>query len=200
MTSRSSSRFMSSPFAIAALLFAALIGATASAAAQPQRSANSSLQQRMRDQLAALQQPTGSDRDLASQWALLGAEYLEVADFPNSENAYSRAIQLLRKKPADASLYAEALDQLGALYRIYDRLPEALNCRRNALAVRQQLGDPLAIARSQGHLAEVDLLAHKYKEALADSDAAFQTMTRMADKDKAEVLSTLGWMKLPLLF
>jgi tetratricopeptide (TPR) repeat protein len=179
-------------FAIAALLFAAFLGVTASyAVAQPQTPANSALQQRIHDQLAALQQPSGSDRDTASQWALLGAEYLEAADFPNSENAYSRAIQLLRKNPADASLYAEALDQLGALYRIYDRLPESLNCRRNALTLRQQLGEPLAIARSQSHLAELDLMARKYKEAFTGADMAFQTMTRMADKDKGEVLSTL---------
>jgi tetratricopeptide (TPR) repeat protein len=196
MTSLSSSRFMPPSFAIAALLFAAFLGVGASsAAAQTETSASSpatsSLQQRIHDQLAALQQPSGSDRDIASQWARLGAEYLEAADFTNSENAYSHAIQLLRKNPADASLYAEALDQLGALYRIYDRLPEALNCRRTALALRQQLGDPLPIARSQGHLAELDLLARRYKEAFAGSDAAYQTMTRLGDKDKAELLSTL---------
>jgi tetratricopeptide (TPR) repeat protein len=183
-------------FAIAALLFAAFLGVKAPyAAAQPQTSANSSdntpLQQRIHEQLAVLQQLNGSNRDVASQWALVGAEYLEAADFPNSENAYSRAIQLLRKNPADASLYAEALDQLGTLYRIYDRLPEALNCRRNALAVRQGLGDPLPIARSQSHLAELDLMARKYKEAFTGADAAYRTMTRLADKEKAEILSTL---------
>lgn len=162
--------------------------------AQPDASSGLPLQQRIHDQLALLhvrEQAKASAHELGYRWALLGAEYTSAGDFANSESSYNHSLQLLSTDPASTTLYADVLDLLGALYRIYSRVPEALNCRRKALALRQQLGDPLEVARSKSHLAELALMSRKYKDALATADQAYESMTQLQDPQKADLTSTL---------
>lgn len=157
--------------------------------------------QQIHDQLSLLhirEQAQASAYELGYRWALLGVEYTDASDFANSESAYNRSLQLLKVDDASATtdapttaLYAAVLDQLGTLYRIYGRIPEALNCRRKALALRQQLGDPLEIARSKSHLAELALMSRKYKDALATANQAYESMTQLQDPRKADLPSTL---------
>ncbi len=160
-----------------------------------QADASSQLQQ-IHDQLSLLhirEQAQASAYELGDRWAFLGVEFTDAGDFANSESAYNRSLQLL-KVGTDAStmaLYAAVLDQLGTLYRIYGRVPEALNCRRKALALRQQLGDPLEVARSKSHLAELALMSRKYKDALATADQAYESMTQLQDPQKADLTYTL---------
>ena len=149
--------------------------------------------QRIRRQLTELntrEMANASNRELGYRWAVLGLEYSNASQFTSSENAYNHAIDLLGKDPADASLQAEALDQLGALYTIYNRLPEALNCRRKALALRVQLGNPQLIARSRSHLAEIALEYRQYREAFREADEAYNTMksTTVVDSDVISAL------------
>ena len=161
---------------------------------QPAASSGLPLQQRIHDQLALLhvrEQAKASAYELGYRWALLGAEYANAGDFANSENSYNHSLQLLSTDPSAATLYADVFDLLGALYRIYDRIPESLNCRRKALALRQQLGDPLKVARSKSHLAELALMSHKFKDAFGSADQAYESMTQLHDPDKADLLSAL---------
>ena len=149
--------------------------------------------QRIRRQLTELntrEMANASNRELGYRWTVLGLEYSNASQFTSSENAYNHAIDLLSKDPADASLQAEALDQLGALYLIYGRLPESLNCRRKALALRTKLGDAKLIALSKSHLAEIALVSRQYREALQQSDEAYIGMTAAgaAISDKVSVL------------
>ena len=163
--------------------------------AQTDASSQLSMQQ-IHDQLSLMhirEQAQASAYELGYRWALLGVEYTDAGDFTNAESAYNRSLQLL-ESDADASgraLYAAVLDQFGTLYRIYGRIPEALNCRRKALALRQQLGDPLEVARSKSHLAELALMSRKYKDALATADQAYESMTQLQDPQKADLTSTL---------
>ena len=184
MTSLSSSRLAS--LVCLALSIAAASHCTA------QSNQTSDLQQRIHGQLAALQEhPPSSNHELGYQWTLLGVEYTEADDFKNAENAYNRALEALSKDPADASLYAETLDQFGALYRMYERTPEASNLYRKALALRQKMSDPIEIARSQSRLAEIALATHKFKEAFTEADDAYAAMVRLNDPAKVELISTL---------
>ena len=149
--------------------------------------------QRIRRQLTELntrEMANASNRELGYRWTVLGLEYSNASQFTSSENAYNHAIDLLSKDPADASLQAEALDQLGALYLIYGRLPESLNCRRKALSLRTKLGDAKLIALSKSHLAEIALVSRQYREALQQSDEAYIGMTAegAAISDKVSVL------------
>jgi tetratricopeptide (TPR) repeat protein len=150
-------------------------------------------QQKIHDRLAALhaqEQAHAGNLELGYQWALLGVEYAKSGDFANSESAYNHSLKLL-DADTTRSQYAEVLDQLGALYRIYGRIAEALNCRHRALAVREQMGDPLEIARSRSRLAELAFMSRKYKDAADGADQAYQVMVQRGDQEKSDLISTL---------
>jgi tetratricopeptide (TPR) repeat protein len=152
------------------------------------------LQQRIHNQLSLLhvrEQAQASAHELGYRWALLGAEYSTAGDFADSENSYNRSLQLLSADTSATALYANVLDQLGALYRIYGRIPEALSCRRKALVLREQVGDPLEVARSKSHLAELALMSRKFKDAFGSAGEAYEIMIRLQDPDKTDLISTL---------
>jgi tetratricopeptide (TPR) repeat protein len=152
------------------------------------------LQQRIEKRLAALdakENAHASNRDVGYQWSRLGEDYSLAGEFGNAEGAFNHAVESYSMEPADLDLYAGALDELGALYRVYGRLPEALNCRRKALAVREKLGDPLQLALSQSHLAELALISNKYKEAFKGADRAYRQMSGMKNVAKGDLLSAL---------
>ena len=170
-----------------------LVRAQALSQSAPATTADDAASQRIRRQLTELntrEMANASNRELGYRWAVLGLEYSNASQFTSSENAYNHAIDLLSKDPADASLHAEALDQLGALYRIYGRLPESLNCRRKALALRVQLGDQQLIARSHGHLAEIALESRQYREAFREADEAYNAM-KPSGVVNSDIISTL---------
>ena len=185
-------------FRLACLL---LLAAVANQSDAQQRSEQSkpetnrpALQQRIEERLAALdaqENVHATNREVGYQWSRLGEDYSLAGDFGNAENSFNHAVESFSREPGNRDLYAGALDELGALYRVYGRIPEALNCRRKALAVREKLGDPLQLALSQSHLAELDLLSKKYKEAFTGADRAYRQMSGMGNANKGDLLSAL---------
>lgn len=154
----------------------------------------SPLQQKIntqRESLAKLESTHASVRERGFMFALLGAEYADAGEFTNSEKSYNQALKLLGSDSANEGLYAEVMDGLGALYRIYGRIPDSLNCRRKAYDLRVHLGDPLGIARSRSHLAELALMEHNFKDAFRGADQAYKEMTTLNDDRKDDLLSTL---------
>jgi tetratricopeptide (TPR) repeat protein len=112
-------------------------------------------------------------------WAQLASDYHDLAQFDKAEEAYTRALNLFEPIPSVRQAYAVTLENLGSLYMITDRLDAALNCQKHALDVVQELGDPLLIARGQGHLADVYLAMGKGKQALRYSTPAVETTRKM---------------------
>lgn len=110
-------------------------------------------------------------------WATLASSYHEAADGENALAAYERALQLLKKDSAEKANYATALDNLGALYLEYGRVGESEIVRKHALAIRKEIGDPMDIARSEEHMAEIALTKHQYKDAERGSREAFETLS-----------------------
>jgi tetratricopeptide (TPR) repeat protein len=152
------------------------------------------LQQRIEERLAVLdakENAHASNREVGYQWSRLGEDYSLAGEFGNAESAFNHAVESFSKEPGDRDLYAGALDELGALYRIYGRIPEALNCRRKALTLREKLHDPLQLALSQSHLAELALISNKYKEAFTGADRAYRQMSGMENAGKVDLLSAL---------
>jgi tetratricopeptide (TPR) repeat protein len=185
-------------FPLACLLLLAAVVNRSDAQQQSEQSRPESnrpaLQQRIEKRLAALdakENAHASNRDVGSQWSRLGEDYSLAGEFGNAESAFNHAVEAFSKEPGDRELYAGAFDELGALYRVYGRIPEALNCRRKALAVREKLRDPLQLALSQSHLAELDLILNKYKEAFTRADRAYRQMSGMEHAAKGDLLSAL---------
>jgi len=113
-------------------------------------------------------------------WAILAAAYQDSADSGDAGKAleaYERALGLLGKDPAARSNYATTLDNLGSLYLESKRVEEAATVRQKALTIRKSLGDPMGIAISEGHMAEVELSQHRFKDAEKDSLAAYATLS-----------------------
>jgi tetratricopeptide (TPR) repeat protein len=145
-------------------------------------------------QLKAIQieeQRSAPAERLGYLWATLGVTYNDAGDFPQSLAAYERALPLLAKDPAGRANYATALDNLGALYLEYERMEEAETARKKAWAIRKQIGEPAAIARSQEHLAEIALVLHHYKEAEKGSLAAYATLAAVPEPLGSGTVSTL---------
>lgn len=150
--------------------------------------------QSIQQQLADLQEREkihASSRELGYRWALLGAEYGNAGDVTHAEDAYNHALQILSTSTPDAAMYAAALDQLGALYRIYGRTADALTCYRKALRVRVSLNDPLGTARSHEHLAEMALTMRHFKDAYTESDRAYVAMSDLHDPETTDIVSAL---------
>jgi len=185
-------------FPLACLLILVAIVNQSDAQQQSEQSkpttSRSALQQQIEEQMVALdakENAHASNREVGYRWSQLGRDYSRAGEFGNAESAFNHAVESFSKEAGNTDLYARALDELGALYRLYGRIPEALNCRRKALALREKLGDPLQLALSQSHLAEIALLSNKYKEALRGADSAYRQMSGMENAGKGDLLSAL---------
>src|SRR5215469_4294557 len=102
---------------------------------------------------------------LGGLWAQMASDYQDLGEFGESETAYTRALGLLENEPTAQTAYAVTLSNLGSLYTMTMRFDAAENCQKRSLAVLEQLGDLLMLARAQGHMADVYLASGKNKEA-----------------------------------
>ena len=122
-------------------------------------------------------------------WAQLALEYQSVADFPKAEDAYNRALHLLKMAPSARAKYAATLDNLSTLYMSYGRVDDAESATRQALAERQKLGDLSDIGLSQVHLADIALVRRQFKKAEQLAQRAIQSMQSSSDPPRAGLLS-----------
>src|SRR5215472_13554181 len=98
---------------------------------------------------------------LGGLWAQMASDYQDLGEFGESETAYNRALGLLEKEPSAQKAYAVTMSNLGSLYTMTLRFDAAENCQRRSLAVLETLGDPLMLARAQGHMADMYLASGK---------------------------------------
>src|SRR5260370_40180569 len=105
-------------------------------------------------------------------WAQIASDYQDLSQFAESKAAYNRALALLDSESAAQKAYAVTLSNLRSLYTMTGDFDAAENCNRRSLAVLEKLGDPLMIARAQGHLADVYLAMGRNKDALRYSSLA----------------------------
>jgi tetratricopeptide (TPR) repeat protein len=106
--------------------------------------------------------PKAKQGDLQAQLAVI---YQEATEFQKAEDAYYRALPLLKTAPSYQAEYAETFDSLGSLYLYTGRVDDAEKARKAALAVRKKLGDRSGMAVSQVHLADIALKRHQFKKA-----------------------------------
>jgi tetratricopeptide (TPR) repeat protein len=141
--------------------------------------------------LKAAQRQQHPPEQIARVWAKLASDYEEAGEFALSEDAYNHALQIFRPNAAFAGEYATILDNFGSLYLMYGRIPEARRLREQALAKRRELKNPVDIARSESHIAEVLLDERRYKDAAAHALAALRVMETESHSDKEDEGATL---------
>ncbi len=114
-----------------------------------------------------------------------------AADFLKAEDAYLKALRLLKDEPSARAEYAYALDNLSSLYLIYGRLDDAERVRKQAIKVRQKLGNPVDYAEAEVHLADIAIMRRQYKKAERLALKGLQTMQSSSNQPKAGILSAL---------
>jgi tetratricopeptide (TPR) repeat protein len=124
-------------------------------------------------------------------WLQLALEYHVGGDLLKAEDAYLRALHLLKNEPSARAAYASTLDNLSSLYLIYGRLDDAESTRKQAIKVRQKLGNPAEYAETEVHLADIVIMRRQYKKAERLALKGLQTMESSPNPPRAGILSAL---------
>ncbi len=137
------------------------------------------------------EQQHASPLQQAVLWVQLALDYHLGAEFLKAEDAYLRALHLLKNEPSARAEYAYALDNLSALYLIYGRLDDAESVRKQAIKVRQKLGNPAEYAESEVHLADIAIRRRQYKKAERLALKGLQTMESSSNPPQAGIFTAL---------
>ena len=125
----------------------------------------------------------------AALWEQLALQYEIGTEFLKAEDAYLRALHLLKTAPSARAEYAFTLDNLSSLYVIYGRLDDAESARKQAIKVRQKLGSPAETGQSEVHLADIALLRLQYKKAERLALQGLEMMESSLNPPRTGVLS-----------
>ena len=114
-----------------------------------------------------------SSEQLGTLWLTLANRYQDRFELEKAEDAYARAIHLLRDTSSQ-SQYAESLHGMGNVYRASGRLKESRKCLTKSLDIYRTLNDEANIARLHVELGAELLAENKYREAETESTAALK--------------------------
>jgi tetratricopeptide (TPR) repeat protein len=112
-------------------------------------------------------QAFAQDRGGGETWLKLGRLRQDAARYRDAEQAYRKAIALL--KPRSPIRLADAMDSLGTMYAECGEFAKAGHMERKALSIRERENDVPGIGRSHTHLAI--LLLAKNDLAAAEAEA-----------------------------
>jgi tetratricopeptide (TPR) repeat protein len=176
------------------LLLTALSLSACVAGAQTSEPQSASAQVRIArdmDLIQIAEQQHRSEAERGALWAQLASEYQFAAEFLKAEDAYNKALHLLKPAPAAKAEYAATLESLATLYLLYGRVDEAESVRKQALAVREKLGNSSDIGLSQIHLANVAIARRQFKKAERLALRGMEEMESSSNPPRAGILSGL---------
>lgn len=127
-----------------------------------------------------------SPEQLGTQWLTLANRYQDRFELEKAEDAYARAIHLLRDTSSQSE-YAESLHGMGDVYRASGRLKEARKCLIKSLDIYNTLNDQTNIARLHVELGAELLAENKYREAEAESTAALKIFESESKPDVSDM-------------
>jgi tetratricopeptide (TPR) repeat protein len=133
-----------------------------------------------------------SEQRMGYLWGVLASDYRKAGDFSHSEAASLQAIELLKSHEDASRNYAIAIDNLSLLYLTYGRLDEARQYNGRAAAIRKEKGYRLDVARSDVHMAEIDLARHRFKEVEEEAARGLAVMDEMHDPEPKDLISALN--------
>jgi tetratricopeptide (TPR) repeat protein len=121
---------------------------------------------------------------LSGTYVQLGLYYQSAAQWGRAEAALDHAVSLRRQPFESGADLASALSQLATLHVMMGKLRESEREEQEALKLRQNIGDPLQIARSRNDLAILYLAKQKYERA---RDLARQAEAEIDKNGRADV-------------
>ena len=144
----------------------------------------------LRSQIGSATDRHGSADELGTLWLRLGDEYQRRFELAKAEDAFSRAVALLRASPNQRT-YADSLNGLGSLYFETGRPAEAENCLRKSLAIYETLGDRVGTAAVHETIAMGLVYVHRFREGEAESFEAIEELEAQSQPDLVEVAAAL---------
>jgi tetratricopeptide (TPR) repeat protein len=147
---------------------------------------------------AAVRQAESAHQDsvvLSRSYAQLGLWYEDAGLWSRAETDVAHAVFLLRHVAEPGNDLAGAVSLLGSLHVVMGKLGEAEKEEREALKLRQNIGDRLLIARSWNDLAALSLAQSKYakaKEFAQQATAEFSANGRAEAFDRISARYTLA--------
>ena len=125
----------------------------------------------LRAELKKAESTHAGDARIGHLWRDLGIAYeSRLAEGP-AEDAYVRAIPLLRSAGRDFE-YADALHGLGSVYLNMEQRPEARRCMLEALAIYEKQNDQVKAAFLHQTIGITWMFDDKFKEAIAEFTAS----------------------------
>ena len=134
---------------------------------------------------SAVQQNASSEQ-LGTLWLTLANRYQDRFELEKAEDAYARAIHLLRDTSSQ-SQYAEALYGMGNVYSTSGRLKEGRKCLIKSLDIYRMSGDEDNIAHLHVSLGLELFAEHKYREAEIESTAALKAFESASKPDLSDI-------------
>ncbi len=122
---------------------------------------------------------------LSRDYVQLGLWYQNAAQWGRSEAALDHAISLLRHPLEPGADLATAIGQLASLHVMMMKFRESERESKEALRIREDIGDQLLIARSRDDLAILYLAEQKFEKA---RDFARQAVAEFDKNGRADVL------------
>ncbi len=104
------------------------------------------------------------DASVAQVYTSLGNCYLDVDMYLKAEDAMHHAIALMRHGPQPA--LADEIGQLAVLHLVMGDLKQAEKEQMEALAIREQISDPIGIALTWNDLASLYIRERQFSKAL----------------------------------
>lgn len=133
--------------------------------------------------------------ELGNAYVRLGLLYSDAAQWGRAEAGLEHGVSLLRHAAKPDVDLAMAIGQLASLHLLMGKVRESEREDQEALRLRQELGDPLQIARSRGDLAILYLNKQKYEKArdlARQAEAEFVTNGRASAMDRISARFTLS--------
>ena len=117
-----------------------------------------------------------------------------TGDWRGAVSDLRAAISILERRPDDRQRLATTLTNLGVIYGLQGRAPEAIAVLRRSLAMKEKRGaDPLGIAYSHGNLGVFHLQIADYAQALLHFEKALARFRELgAERQVSATLSEIG--------
>jgi tetratricopeptide (TPR) repeat protein len=151
----------------------------------------------LRDRITATRQKIdtaaswhATDDQLGLLWLQVASDYADEFDFQRSEEAFAHSLKLLRTSP-EQKHYAAALDSLGSVYLVTDRLKESESCRRKALAIYEGFGDKVGASQVRIGLSIALVHEHRFAESEEESAKALKSLQEQKDPNKYVLVNGL---------
>jgi tetratricopeptide (TPR) repeat protein len=127
--------------------------------------------------------------ELGRAYEQLGLSYQSAAAWERAEAAVKHAVSLLGPPSAPSEDLAGALSYLGNLHVMMGKLRESEKEELEALKLRQDLGDPLLVARSWNDLAVLNLKKQKFEKTI---DFGRRAEAEFVKNGKADALDRIS--------